>query len=284
MSRPYRRQLVGQLEEEFEKHKANLAIVRAVRAELDHRTISKAARLREKIDAYLKLAKAAVPVPSAPPSIARAASESATAARSWPTTSSPRSEAGSFASELMELPSARVVSESLSGAAACQSPSPASPSIPRRPEDRARACQVALAVGAVLALIIGALAWWSGSQADKLTRPVDPARVNLPSVTAAQQPAAFSPTLPARASTPSENSPSRDYRPLLDVPSGSTSQAKQGADNGLSYETRIPRPTVKGYYEPKVVPYPTDKPVYVNGYYRKDGTYVQPHFRSLPRR
>src|SRR4051812_5217907 len=51
---------------------------------------------------------------------------------------------------------------------------------------------------------------------------------------------------------------------------------------GLSYETRIPRPTVKGYYEPKVVPYPAGKPVSVNGYYRKNGTYVQPHFRSLP--
>jgi hypothetical protein len=61
-------------------------------------------------------------------------------------------------------------------------------------------------------------------------------------------------------------------------------QSNQGASHGLSYETYIPRPTVKGYYEPKVVPYPVGKPVHVNGYYRKNGTYVQPHFRSLPRR
>jgi hypothetical protein len=61
-------------------------------------------------------------------------------------------------------------------------------------------------------------------------------------------------------------------------------QAKQVPGDGLSYETVIPRPTVKGYYEPRVVPYPAGKPVYVSGYYRKDGTYVRPHFRSLPRR
>jgi hypothetical protein len=65
------------------------------------------------------------------------------------------------------------------------------------------------------------------------------------------------------------------------IPAGDT---KKVSDNGLSYETVIPRPTVKGYYEPKVIPYPTGKPVYVHGYYRKDGTYVRPHFRSLPRR
>jgi len=64
----------------------------------------------------------------------------------------------------------------------------------------------------------------------------------------------------------------------------SAGQSKQDAGNGLSYETYIPRPTAKGYYEPKVVPYPAGKPVHVNGYYRKNGTYVQPHFRSLPRR
>jgi hypothetical protein len=65
------------------------------------------------------------------------------------------------------------------------------------------------------------------------------------------------------------------------IPAGDT---KKVSDNGLSYETVIPRPTVKGYYEAKVIPYPTGKPVYVQGYYRKDGTYVRPHFRSLPRR
>jgi hypothetical protein len=65
----------------------------------------------------------------------------------------------------------------------------------------------------------------------------------------------------------------------------SVSPSKPATGNGgLSYETSIPRPTKKGYYEPKVVPYPVGKPVYVNGYYRANGTYVQPHFRSLPRR
>lgn len=54
--------------------------------------------------------------------------------------------------------------------------------------------------------------------------------------------------------------------------------------DGLAYETVIPRPTAKGYYEPNVIPYPVGKPVFVNGYFRKDGTYVRPHFRSLPRR
>jgi hypothetical protein len=54
--------------------------------------------------------------------------------------------------------------------------------------------------------------------------------------------------------------------------------------NGWAYETYIPRPTAKGYYVPRVVPYPVSKPVFVNGYYRHDGTYVSPHFRSLPRR
>ncbi len=53
---------------------------------------------------------------------------------------------------------------------------------------------------------------------------------------------------------------------------------------GASYQTYIPRPTQKGYYTPKVVPYPAGKPVFVQGYYRKSGTYVPPHFRSLPRR
>jgi hypothetical protein len=62
----------------------------------------------------------------------------------------------------------------------------------------------------------------------------------------------------------------------------SRSLSKQATKGGLSYETTIPRPTVKGYYEPKIVPYPAGKPVYVSGYYRRDGTYVQPHFRSLP--
>ncbi len=71
---------------------------------------------------------------------------------------------------------------------------------------------------------------------------------------------------------------------LPDARSVSVSQIKQPPSHGVSYEPVIPRPTQKGYYEPKVIPYPVGKPVYVSGYYRKNGTYVQLHFRSLPRR
>lgn len=71
---------------------------------------------------------------------------------------------------------------------------------------------------------------------------------------------------------------------LVDRAPVSVTQSKQVVADGLSYETFIPRPTKKGYYEPKIVPYPVGKPVFVNGYYRKNGTYIPPHFRSLPRR
>jgi hypothetical protein len=53
-NRPYFRQKVQQLEQEFEKHKSDPSIVRALRAELDHRTRQRALRLRRRIDAYLK--------------------------------------------------------------------------------------------------------------------------------------------------------------------------------------------------------------------------------------
>jgi hypothetical protein len=102
----------------------------------------------------------------------------------------------------------------------------------------------------------------------------------------------------------------RDYRPPLDLWSLSTTQRKRAANNAncviililpsdsqgraarqssanddkLSYEIRIPRPSFQGYYEPKFLPYQVGKPVYVSGYTRRNGTYVQPHFRSLPRR
>ena len=46
----------------------------------------------------------------------------------------------------------------------------------------------------------------------------------------------------------------------------------RGDYSGLSYESPIHRPTVKGFYEPKVVPYPVGKPVFVSGYTRRDGT------------
>ncbi len=92
------------------------------------------------------------------------------------------------------------------------------------------------------------------------------------------------PRLPS-AATPiavSRYSPTSTAQSVQD--SQATIQSVQDSQVGLSYETFIPRPTKKGYYEPKIVPYPVGKPVAVRGYYRKDGTYVQPHFRSLPRR
>jgi hypothetical protein len=54
-------------------------------------------------------------------------------------------------------------------------------------------------------------------------------------------------------------------------------QFKGGSTNPV-----VPSQSQKGYYEPRMIPYPTSRPVYVNGYYRKDGTYVPPQFRSLP--
>jgi hypothetical protein len=93
-------------------------------------------------------------------------------------------------------------------------------------------------------------------------------------------------TSPAPRVSPAVASPSNGATAvgLSDETSASAAASAPAASDGLSYETYIPRPTKKGYYEPKVVPYPVGKPVYVNGYYRSDGTYVRPHFRSLPRR
>ncbi len=71
VSRPYFRHGVADLEAEFERHKDNPSVVRALRAELDHRTTQRALRLRPKIDARLKClttpATAPVRAPSAQP-------------------------------------------------------------------------------------------------------------------------------------------------------------------------------------------------------------------------
>jgi molecular chaperone DnaK (HSP70) len=61
MSRPYFNHSIQQLEEEFQKHKANLSIVRQLRTELDHRTKPRALQLREKIDAHLEALAAPSP-------------------------------------------------------------------------------------------------------------------------------------------------------------------------------------------------------------------------------
>ncbi len=115
---------------------------------------------------------------------------------------------------------------------------------------RARMWGWALALGAVLALVIGAFAFEGKPRTNNQAATK---ALNGTNTTQVERPA-------------------------------SVGQSNQGTGYGLSYETCIPRPTVKGYYEPKVVPYPVGKPVHVNGYYRQNGTYVQPHFRSLPRR
>jgi hypothetical protein len=182
-------------------------------------------------------------------------------------------------------------------AAACQQARAANPSIPPEPEERAHGWVVAVVLGAVLALVVGGLAL-GRPQTDRqvatpvatsspahAARPADQTTPKAPNGTKAQEPAASSSTLQVRERDRwSEEHKSPDYRSPQDVQSIPATQSKQASSNGLSYDTVIPRPTVKGYYEPKVVPYPEGKPVHVNGYYRKDGTYVQPHFRSLPRR
>jgi hypothetical protein len=123
------------------------------------------------------------------------------------------------------------------------------PSTPRQPDVQAGTWGAILALGIILALVVGACAS-KGSNGSKAPQPT----------------------------------PSQDVKPLPEARLVSTTQSKQAPREGLAYQTAIPRLTVKGYFEPKVVPYPEGKPVYVRGYYRKNGTYVQPHFRSLPRR
>jgi hypothetical protein len=63
---------------------------------------------------------------------------------------------------------------------------------------------------------------------------------------------------------------------------GKKAAAPSTAAKSLATETTIPRDTAKGHYEPNATPYPQDKPVHVDGYYRKNGTYVQPYNRGLP--
>jgi hypothetical protein len=71
MNRPYFRHYVWDLELEFEKNRTNLAVVRAVRAELQYRRRPRALQLRERIDRYLVTAKAPVRLPAAAPAVVR---------------------------------------------------------------------------------------------------------------------------------------------------------------------------------------------------------------------
>lgn len=50
----------------------------------------------------------------------------------------------------------------------------------------------------------------------------------------------------------------------------------------VGYEVVVPSNSQKGYYVPRVVPYPGGQPVHVSGYYRQNGSYLPPSFRSLP--
>ena len=51
---------------------------------------------------------------------------------------------------------------------------------------------------------------------------------------------------------------------------------------GWSTNPVVPSNSQKGYYVPRVVPYPVGQPVAVSGYYDRYGRYVAPTFRSLP--
>ena len=61
MGRPYFHHSIQQLENEFEKHWANLPKVRLLRAELDHRSKPRSLQLRAKIDAHLEVAAGTAP-------------------------------------------------------------------------------------------------------------------------------------------------------------------------------------------------------------------------------
>jgi hypothetical protein len=109
-------------------------------------------------------------------------------------------------------------------------------------------------------------------------------RVDAPKVQEVRQ-TSSTPPLSNVSASPSKRAAADGLSGETVVPTPAPASASTPvAADGLSYETYIPRPTQKGYYEPKVVPYPVGKPVHVSGYYRRDGTFVQPHFRSLPRR
>jgi len=196
---------------------------------------------------------------------------------------------------------------SIPNPATAAQPSAAGPSIPRQPE--ARAWGVALVLGIALVLAVGSLISNAGAPKDSghhatantpsrrlddkagqpavagfaelLHQSSNPERRDYKAASQSVVPSAEA--KPSRARESNARSVAALGEPCTAV-SVSVGQSKHASDNGLSYETPIPRPTVKGYYEPKVVPYPEGKPVYVNGYYRKDGTYTRPHFRSLPRR
>jgi hypothetical protein len=182
-------------------------------------------------------------------------------------------------------------------AGTCKQPTKGdSPDSPE-PEERLQGWVAALALGAVLALVVGGLAWSKPQTDRQVAAPVatnspphaawlaDQTRPKAPYGAKAQVPAAVSSALQVcEGDRWTEEQKSPVYGSPQNGQSVPATPSKQASSNGLSYETVIPRPTVKGYYEPKVVPYPEGKPVHVNGYFRKDGTYVQPHFRSLPRR
>mgnify|MGYP000238688118 CR=1 FL=1 len=63
-TRPYFQFLTQDLEFEFEANKGNLSVVRALRAELRHRTRARALRLRDRIDAYLLRVASSCQIPA----------------------------------------------------------------------------------------------------------------------------------------------------------------------------------------------------------------------------
>jgi hypothetical protein len=302
MNRPYFRYTVQELEMVFEYHRANPTLLRELHAELGHRTRRRSIQLLEKIENVLKNF---ADVDSPLLAIGQHSQLEVLAKRNEEWT---RQEAKQ--NERRNSPSRYPANEILKPTqpAMSQHPvstsriDPAEKSVPSKPVDSNHGWKVALALIAAFVLVFGVLASERGSRtAEKGT----PKSESIPKVqllnTSASTPSNVSgnrsgtaeQTTPVKqnaavkvtsSTSAISDNPSDTSSASRTKPSGVSSSLQFAEGTPLSYESYIPRPTLKGYYEPKVIPYPTGKPVYVSGYYRKNGTYVSPHFRSLPRR
>jgi hypothetical protein len=273
---------------EFEIHRTNPFKLRELRAELNHRTRRRSLQLRDRIDTVLNKLTTLDSFPTQRP--ASAVSQQIEKQREINRLPSLDSPKPTQPSPLLQSPPTPPVE-------------PASKSDPSKLVEDRHGWTVAISViAAILVLVIAVLA--SGNKSKTVengsTRVASASLVSSRSASgsngssgvesrtwASEQTSltnrgtsgSIVSAHPTTNETPSEieraQKPNRSAsNPPFQLPDGTA----------LSYETYIPRPTLKGYYEPRVIPYPTGKPVYVNGYYRKNGTYVSPHFRSLPRR
>jgi hypothetical protein len=141
--------------------------------------------------------------------------------------------------------------------------------------------------GGILALVVAVLVWQADPPKASAVQPAAYGQSWRPDSAKVQEAYRTSSTSRVTAATASPSKGAKTVglsdATFISTPT-KTAASVPAATDGLTYETYIPRPTKKGYYEPTVVPYPVGKPVYVNSYYRQDGTYVRSHFRSLPRR